>query len=90
MDERTRGKPWTEDDNHRFAISYALSKALRLARGVRKQVTEQERALMAQSILDYLKLCGLQITRAPCRPRHQSADWQLTDAATLPPADGTG
>lgn len=66
------------------------ARAFRFSRGLRKQVTEQERGLMADAILEHLKLCGLQISRDPSRPRHYSADWHLTDATALPPVDGAG
>lgn len=90
MDEGARGKPWTEDDHHRFTIAYALGKAFRLSRGLRKQVTQQERSLMADAILEHLKLCGLQLARDPRRAPQLSVPCQVTDAAPLPRPDPTG
>lgn len=90
MDEEARSGPWTEEQHHRFTISYALKQAFRLARGVRKQVTEQERDLVAKEILAHLELCGMRITRdAEHRPRH-SVECQVPDAAPLRRPDATG
>lgn len=78
--ESTRRGPWKEDDSHRFAIWYALGLAFPLVRGLRKQVTDDERQRMAQKILDYIKLCGYRITKDPWHAPEHSVPCQVVDA----------
>lgn len=84
MEEITRLGPWTEEDHHRFMIDLALRDAFKFARGLRRQVTDQERRLMAQRILDHIKLCKHRITKDPWHSPQHSVPCQTTDTKSEP------
>jgi hypothetical protein len=53
--------PFTPEDNLRLAIRYGLVKGLRLVRGLRQQLGEDDRNCVAEAIREHLTLAGWHI-----------------------------
>jgi hypothetical protein len=54
---------WTADELLRFDIAFALKKVT--IPGFRKAITEEQRMAVAETILEYLKLCRWQFSKPP-------------------------
>jgi hypothetical protein len=50
--------PFTREDDLRLSIRMGLTKGLRLVRGLRRQLDEDERNRIAEAIREHLELAG--------------------------------
>jgi hypothetical protein len=57
--------PFTRQDDLRLSIRMGLSKGLRLVRGLRRQLDEDERNRIAEAIREHLALAGWKIEPGP-------------------------
>jgi hypothetical protein len=56
---------WTPQDDLRLSIQMGLTKGLRLVRGLRRQLSEQERNRIAAAIAEHLELANWKIAPGP-------------------------
>lgn len=66
-----------DDDARRdleFTIAFALMKAFARVHGLRRQVSEADRAVIARHVADHLALANWRIERGPLRPLHGPID----------------
>jgi len=67
--ERTENDPggrrgeWTVEEHLAFDIAFALPRSP--IKGFRRALTEDERRVIAKSIVEHLKLCGWQFQMSP-------------------------
>jgi hypothetical protein len=57
--------PFTRQDDLRLSIRVGLTKGLRLVRGLRRQLNEDERNRIAEAIREHLALAGWRIEPGP-------------------------
>jgi hypothetical protein len=57
--------PFTRDDDLRLSIRMGLTKGLRLVRGLRRQLDEEDRNRVAEAIREHLALAGWRIEPGP-------------------------
>ena len=67
--------PFTPDDNLRLAIRYGLVKGLRLVRGLRQQLGEDDRTRVAEAIRKHLQIAGWRIDPGPGIGGHSQLAW---------------
>jgi hypothetical protein len=60
----------THDPKLHFIVQMALRRALKLVRGLRKQISEAEESVMAGKLLDEIALSNYEIVRRPGAPGH--------------------
>jgi hypothetical protein len=59
-----------ERDGLQFVVEMALRSALKLVRGLRKQIGEREEAVMAAALIREINRSNYQIVRRPGAPGH--------------------
>src|SRR5690349_18103153 len=62
---RRPAMPFTRDDDLRLSIRMGLTKGLRLVRGLRRQLDEEDRNRVAEAIRHHLALTGWRIEPGP-------------------------
>jgi hypothetical protein len=67
--------PFTPEDNLRLAIRFGLVKGLRLVRGLRRQLDEDDRNRIAEAIREHLALAGWRIEPGPGIGGHSQLAW---------------
>jgi hypothetical protein len=70
MGDRTQGgvAGWTVEQHLAFDIGFALPRAP--IKGFRRALSEDERRVIAKSIVEHLKLCGWQFQMSPIAVGH--------------------
>ena len=61
---------FTREDDLRLSVRIGLTKGLRLVRGMRRQLDEDERNRVAEAIREHLALAGWQIEPGPAIGGH--------------------
>ena len=56
---------WTTRDDLRFSVKFGLTKGLRLVRGLRQQLSDDERRRIADAIVEYLELANWKFELGP-------------------------
>jgi hypothetical protein len=62
--------PQPEQEGLQFVVEMALRRALKLVRGLRKQIDEREESIMAAALIREINLSNYQIVRRPDAPGH--------------------
>ena len=71
--------PFTREDDLRLSIRMGLTKGLRLVRGVRRQLDEDDRNRIAEAIREHLKLAGWSIEPGPGIGGHSQLSGMAND-----------
>lgn len=61
---------WTTAEHLRFSVMLGLRKGLKLVRGMRRALTEDEQVKVAQAIVDDLELNNWRFEQGPPREGH--------------------
>jgi hypothetical protein len=56
---------WTNRDHLRFSIRMGLTKGLRLCHGLRRELSDRERDVIADAIVDHLQLARWDLRPGP-------------------------
>jgi hypothetical protein len=56
---------WTNRDHLRLSIRVGLTKGLRLCHGLRRQLSDRERDVIAEAIVDHLQLSRWEVKPGP-------------------------
>ncbi len=75
--------PLTRDDDLRLSIRMGLTKGLRLVRGLRRQLDEEDRNRIAEAIREHLALAGWRIEPGAGIGGHSQLSAQQTIATAL-------